>query len=140
MTPGRNIRGQITNGACEAVHEVGAKDNDGHPSPMAAHGRSLPRASVYIGETISVGRCQSTKARQSGDIRQALLPGIHFTNRPFAALQRTGLTGPAVHLMNWPLAFRHGADRAGVESSATDVTASIILRIIVVFPRPIRHT
>lgn len=53
-------------------------------------------------------------------------PGVpHFANFPFAALQRV-VAGAALsgHLMNLPLASRHGAASAGVASRAAAVSAA----------------
>ena len=53
-------------------------------------------------------------------------PGVpHFANLPFAALQRV-VAGAVFsgHLMNFPLASRHGAANAGVASRAAAVSAA----------------
>lgn len=61
----------------------------------------------------------------------------HLANLPLAALQRTGLAGDFVgHLMNFPLASRHGAASAGVDSIAIEAAANISLRIIILFLPP----
>ena len=59
-------------------------------------------------------------------------PGVpHLANLPFAFLQRTGFgCAAAAHLMNLPLASRHGAASAGVDSSAIEAAANMKLRIM----------
>ena len=69
-------------------------------------------------------------------------PGVpHLANLPLAALQRVVFAGAVVaHLMNFPLASRHGAASAGVDSSAIEAAASIMLRIMVFLPPLSRRT